>query len=173
MKLAIFPGHIGKDSGAIDGTNNDTLYSIESVIVAGIVSKIETLLKLLERDYITLSGSWQDRIEKSRGCDFGISIHVDTSPSKDASGYHVMYYPGSSEGKTLACYIENCMYETTHNQFRNSHDKNLYILRKTNFPCVLIECGFISNMQDEINMHTSQHQWNIAMGIVFGVILYH
>ena len=170
FKLALFPGHTGKDSGAIDGNDaGDNLYTIESVITTGIVSKMALLFTIIGIDHVIAPGHFDARIALTDRCKAGVSIHADVSTDRAVQGFHVIYYPGSVRGKSLAEYIDDSLDIGAH-RARNLHARDdLTILKKTKFPCCLVECGFISNAIEEARLYQESYQYNLAFSIVHGV----
>lgn len=168
-RLAIFKGHCGKDSGAIDGAggSGDNRHTIEVEIISGIVSKIATLLDWLGMDHIVCSGDWSTRLAMSAGCDSGISIHADTCIDSRVTGPHVLYWPKSDNGRMLATYLDLAIDSYTPHS-RRPHGERMYILQHTPFECVIVECGFLSNVSDEAVLAQESHQRNLAYQIVAG-----
>lgn len=79
--------------------------------------------------------------------DIGVSVHCDCSDNADAHGGHVCYL--SEKGRRLA----NTIAEHINRLFPGRAEKtvkraNLAVLNKTNPVWVLVECGFISNVND-------------------------
>lgn len=166
MKVALFPGHVGKDSGAVDPDDNDSIYTVESDLTKIITNEVSKLLNQFYFENVVCSGSWEERIIKSSGCDFGVSIHADVS-YKNVFGHHVIYFPKSKKGEIFAWAMEhNLLYNK---RCRFPHAENLKILRDTKFPCILIEVGFISNEKEEVFLNDSENQKLIARDIVKGI----
>lgn len=172
MKLAIFPGHVGKDAGAIDRegpATEDKLYSVESVVTWGIASKMSTLCKLLGVEHRLCFGSFTARLAESQDCTVGVSIHADALPDDPrVHGFHCLYYPHSAKGKALALRIEQEL-DTRHHKSRPAHPRgHLAILRDTPFPCVLVESGFLTNAEEEALLMDNEYQYNLAWALVAG-----
>lgn len=170
MKLAIFPGHTGKDSGAIDaaGGAGDSIHTIEAVVTAGIASKLALFCNLTGMDYRLAPGSFDYRVSATRDCTAGISIHADVCADPAVHGFHCLYYPGSVPGQGLARAIDESV-SLVYQRARQVHSRrDLAILRDTEFPVVLIECGFLSNTTDEARMVTEEFQYNLAYQVLSG-----
>ncbi len=50
--------------------------------------------------------------------------------------------------------------------------EDIYLLSELNIPSVLVECGFLSNEQEEQLLQTDNYQEKIAQGIYNGIIKY-
>jgi N-acetylmuramoyl-L-alanine amidase len=87
MKIAIFPGHVGKDPGAIDKVNEhelDDLMSIEAVINGQVAVLLKNTLDIIGIDCEIYAGSIANRLINSRGASLGISLHCDSSVESNA-----------------------------------------------------------------------------------------
>ena len=173
MKVAVFPGHVGKDSGAIDPASaGDKLHTIEAVVSGIIAYKTAAFLAQLGIPYTLSIGGFDLRIAETQDCQLGVSIHADVSRTSKTSGYHAIYYQGSMQGKMLAEMLDASMALATI-RARAPHPRNdLLILRKTPFPCVILETGFLSNEIDEALLLQEHHQYAIAFAIAHAVRKY-
>ena len=52
---------------------------------------------------------------------------------------------------------------------RKEHDRNLGVIKKTNMPAVLVECGFISNPEEAKRAADPKNQQRIAESIANSV----
>lgn len=174
MKVAIFPGHVGKDSGAIDrveGHEDDSLMSIEAVINGQVAVLLKSKLDNLHIPNDIYIGSFKDRIEHSRNCELGISLHCDAYPHPKIKGFTTFHYPTSSMGNNFAEEINKQLINSNINIVdRGVKGHKYYILRKTYFPCVLLEMGYITNENDEAMLNNYEVQ-NIIAHSICNVIL--
>ena len=76
-----------------------------------------------------------------------MSIHHNASPSSPAHGIETFYHHGSANGWKLAENIITgarvSLWEYDHN-IRGSKEGNLYVLKHTKAPAVLVECEFLT-----------------------------
>lgn len=170
INVAIFPGHVGKDSGAIDGYDNarsDRLYSIEAAINSSIAAYLKTYLDILELTNKIFIGSFNDRVNNSSECKMGVSIHCDWISDNSIKGFHTIYHPSSILGKRLAHSISNHLNQFTNiSRMRNPYSRDdLFILNKTPFPIVLVECGYMSNLIEERQLNDPKTQKAIAYSL--------
>lgn len=78
---------------------------------------------------------------KSKGCDYNLSIHLNSGGGK---GFETLVKKPTSEIKKLNDKIaENCKFKNRGVKVRN----DLYVLNKLN-NCTLFECGFVDNLKD-------------------------
>jgi len=175
LKVAIYPGHVGKDSGAIDTTDEyagDEFHAIEAVVTWGIADKVAGLLCCMGIDHTIGIGSFDNRIADTRDCTMGVSIHADSFHDRTAHGFHVIHYPGSVAGGLLADSIDECLSVFGHRNRKPHARRDLAILRDTSFPCALVECGFISNPEEEAVLMLRTKQYRLAWAIVGGIVRY-
>lgn len=102
------------------------------------------------------------------GFDISVSVHADASDSETACGAHVCYHPASMLGKALASAIAAPLCELMPGRAEAiSPRPNLYVLRKTACPAVLVECGFLTNKSDAAVLKNKPR--SIAQAIAFGI----
>jgi len=175
VKVAIYPGHIGKDSGAIDGIDmfaGDNVQTIEAVVTWGIADKVAGLLCCMGINRTIGIGTFDNRIEDTCDCSLGVSIHADVFDERQVHGFHVIHYPRSTKGIRLAAAIDESMSVIGHRNRKPWPNGRLAILRETCFPCVLVECGFLSNPEEEKALMQRTRQYRIAWAIVDGIMRY-
>ena len=49
---------------------------------------------------------------------------------------------------------------------------DIYIVKKTTLPISIVECGFLSNADDELLLQTDEYQDRLAWGIYVGIMDY-
>ena len=87
------------------------------------------------------------RIANESEGDIFVSIHQNAFPKGSAKGAQVFYHKQSQEGKKLAEEIQKSLkkYVDDENTREIKENTNYYILKKTELPSALVECGFLSN----------------------------
>jgi N-acetylmuramoyl-L-alanine amidase len=106
--------------------------------------------------------------------DILVSIHQNSYPDSKVSGYQIFYYNTSDNSKNLANNINNKLKETVNpnNRLLPAANKNYFVLRQTELPAVIVECGFLTNSSDKYNLTTDKYQSKIAWGIYMGIVDY-
>lgn len=106
--------------------------------------------------------------------DIFISIHQNAFPKEAAKGAQVFYHKKSEDGKRLAEEIQEALKECvdSENTRQAKENTNYYILKKTQIPSALVECGFLSNIEEERKLNTQQYQEQIAWAIYVGIMNY-
>lgn len=105
------------------------------------------------------------------GADYFISIHTNASSIPSATGSEAFAYSRPSAAFSLGEDILENLSETTGLRNRGMQVRtNLYVLRKTAMPAVLVELGFITNPSDAALMNNRPDLF--AQGIYQGIVEY-
>jgi N-acetylmuramoyl-L-alanine amidase len=180
--VVIDAGHGGFDSGAIGRITQVR----EDVLNLAVAKKLK---KLFENDGVTVimtreddqalgttkDGDMQKRrsIIGESNADIVISIHMNKFQDSSVAGPMAFYYEQSEEGKKLAELIQvelNAALEPA--RPRTFKPESYFILRAGDCPCVLVECGFISNEKEEYLLQTEDYQSKCADAIFAGAKSY-
>ncbi len=115
----------------------------------------------------------KETIEKSNA-DMVISIHQNFCPVPSKRGGTVFFNPESQCGKSLAQHIQNSINDMKGNAAQNSIlSGDYYMLKCTQSPSVIVECGFLSNPEDEALLITDEYRKSIAYAIFKGAVSYY
>jgi N-acetylmuramoyl-L-alanine amidase len=104
-----------------------------------------------------------------------LSIHQNYYPSKSVRGGHVFYNGENEQSKRLAgCLQEhiNTLYEQAGVMARTEKKGEYYMLECTSYPSVIIECGFLSNPNDEKLLLTAAWRKKLSETIARGIMAY-
>ncbi|MDD3947158.1 MAG: N-acetylmuramoyl-L-alanine amidase [Clostridia bacterium] len=181
-------GHGGKDGGT-SGVNSGVS---EAEINLILVKKIEGLLKAQnigviltrkdENSLYTESVTKKHRDMEARKkiildtCPtLVVSIHCNKFPDSSRRGAQVFYEPLSEKGKTLALSIQNNL-NTINNDYVGRAFTILkgdyYILHCSAYPSAIVECGFLSNSEDDALLNKPDYQDKLAYRIFCGILGY-
>jgi len=103
-----------------------------------------------------------------------VSIHQNSYPEEYVHGAQVFYYEGSTQGELLAECIQNQLVERLdpENKRRIKANDSYYLLKKTDVPIVIVECGFLSNSDEAGKLCTPEYQERAAWAIHMGIMQY-
>lgn len=104
-----------------------------------------------------------------------ISIHQNKFSNTSSKGTQVFYSPNNSQSAVLAECIRVSAVSILQpdNQRENkAAGKEIYLLKNTKNPAVLVECGFLSNREEREKLITDSYQKQMAMTIAAGFIQY-
>lgn len=101
--------------------------------------------------------------------DVVISIHMDSFTLSSTKGAQAYYKRGNDTGAVLA----NCVQKQLTmlpNAKKSAKVGDYYLVNCTEIPSVLVECGFISNEEEEKLLQTKEYQNKVCYSIMSGVI---
>lgn len=103
-----------------------------------------------------------------------VSIHQNSYPEEYVHGAQVFYYEGSTQGEQLADCIQTQLVEKVDpdNTRRIKANDSYYLLKKTDVPIVIVECGFLSNSAEAEKLCTQEYQERVAWAIHIGILRY-
>lgn len=112
------------------------------------------------------------QIIENSGANFVISIHMNSFPTGSSRGAQVFYAKDNNVSKSLADCIQTEFLRTLIKPRKNSSVGDYYILSCTNVPSILIECGFVSNAEEENLLISKDYREKLCYSILCGSIMY-
>ena len=103
-----------------------------------------------------------------------VSIHLNKIPEQQYSGWQCFYKEGNEQGQKLAVSIQenlNTAIQKENNRVAHTID-NVYIVKHVEIPTTIVECGFLSNPEEEKQLLNDEYQNRLAWGIYNGIINY-
>lgn len=178
--LILDAGHGGEDGGAVSLSGVP-----ESQINLSIVLKLRDMLGLYGVDPILLReedislysegagtlrekkrSDLKNRVAAVEAVEGGtlLSIHQNTYTSSRYSGTHVFYAP-TDGSQLLAEHFQSCIKSTLQPDNERAVKQipdTVYIMNHITCPAVLIECGFLTNPQEEVLLRSDDYQRKLA-----------
>ena len=108
----------------------------------------------------------------TEGADCTVSIHMNKFSDRSVSGPMCYYQAGADAGQALAQCVADALCLAQKRPQRLANPGNNYVTRIPNAPSVLVECGFLSNPEEERNLQDSAYQHTLAQAIADGVLAY-
>lgn len=92
-----------------------------------------------------------------------ISVHQNTYPSSRYHGAQV-FYSQNSESRPLAELVQKAFIMTINPESKRQIKKaeGVYLMKNTTCPGILVECGFLSNPQEEALLRDTAYQQKIC-----------
>lgn len=114
------------------------------------------------------------KIGNESSADIFVSIHLNKIPEQQYDGWQTFYNKNSEDGKRLATSIQNNLNEAIQKENNRVASKieNIYIINNVEIPTTIVECGFLSNPEEEKNLLEDYYQNRLAWGIYNGIIDY-
>ncbi len=178
MLIGIDPGHGGRDPGAVGPTG---LYEKDVTLAVSLElnrllkqAGIETLLTRQDDRYLELIT--RTSLINNMKCDLAISIHCNSVANPSADYFAVFVIKLGGEAEKVALKVIDKVTAATDWHWGADDDgireKNLHMVRETNMPAILVECGFISNPEQEKQLRQPGFQKQLARAIADGVLDY-
>ncbi|UFT97882.1 N-acetylmuramoyl-L-alanine amidase [Radiobacillus kanasensis] len=171
--IVIDPGHGGRDVGAIGQSG-----SYEKTHTVRTALKLKEELELLGAhviltrtvdQYMSLSG--RASVANLYHADAFISLHYNSTPEiPSASGISSYYYHERNE--SLAIEIQNELMKATGMDDRGTQFGDFQVIRENHRPSVLLELGFLSNVEEEEKIMSVTFQEKLSEGIIKGLTNY-
>ena len=189
--IVIDAGHGGEDGGAVSDSG-----VLEKDINLSIANDTSALFYMLGFDVtqtrttdIALDNG-EDTIRKRKVSDMKkrleifnsseentvISIHQNKFSESKYHGTQIFYSPNNPKSKQLADSIKYSvkgLLQPDNERECKKADSGIYLLKNTNNPAVIVECGFISNGEECKNLLDSQYQKQMAYSITAGFLSYY
>lgn len=185
--VVVDAGHGGNDPGKVSG---------EGILEKDVNLEIAFRLKrLLEAQDVTVymtrtedvglysPGSSNQKAEdlkkrceliREKQPDCVVSIHQNSYHESSVKGAQTFYYASSEEGKELAELIQACLVEHVDpdNHRVAKSNTSYYMLKKTDAPITIVECGFLSNWEEAELLALPEYQEKVAWAVHMGVMRY-
>lgn len=117
----------------------------------------------------------REKFMKETDADIFVSIHMNKFSEKQYSGPQVFYSVNDDESKRIAEFIQSNMISAlspvSEREIKPA-DGNIYLLKNATIPAVLVECGFLSNAEEEKKLKNENYQRELAWAVYCGLIEY-
>lgn len=181
--VVIDAGHGGSDPGKV-GVND----ALEKDINLEIARKVKKLLEkkgihvIMTRKEDKALGDGQRGSQKVQDMrervklinknkpELAVSIHQNSFHQADVHGAQVFYFKHSAEGEKYAGIMQEVLRTVDQgNTKQPKADDTYYLLKKTEIPIIIIECGFLSNPEEAEKLTTKEYQKEMAQAIADGI----
>lgn len=114
------------------------------------------------------------KLANSEEADIFVSVHLNKIEQSKYYGWQTFYQAKSEKSKLLAEKIQNNLnYSIQKENKRTALElTGKYIMDNVKIPTVTVECGFLSNKQEEQDLKNSEYQSELAWGIYTGIMEY-
>lgn len=181
-KIIIDPGH----GGAVPGGTTGVSGKREKDVNLEISLKLKNLLEsegaevIMTRDTDTALGdTWEadmqarENIILQSNADMFLSIHQNEFEDESASGPQVFFVQQGSVGKRLAVCVQDMLnYELDIESPRIALEAAYRVLKPGSQPSCTVECGFMSNPEEDLKLQDDAYQNKVAQAITDGIKLY-
>ena len=106
------------------------------------------------------------------GANAVVSVHMNKFKDRSVSGPMAFYMQGAGEGQALAQAVIDGVCEALGRASRLANPGDYYMIRESEAPAVIIECGFLSNAEDEALIQTEEYRNAVVRGVADGVLAF-
>ena len=116
----------------------------------------------------------EKRIEIIENCspDMVISIHQNSFSDSSQRGAQAFYQEGDEESLKFAESVQSQLKSQLVEARSECNFGDYYILKECKLPAVLIECGYLTNPEEEVLLSSEDYQNKVAYSIMCGVVKY-
>lgn len=182
--IVIDAGHGGRDGGAVGatGVTESELNLKFSLKLKDICEDYGFKVVLTRKDMNGLYSIFapnkkksemkkRQEIIESAEPDVVVSVHMN-SFSSSSSGAQCFYALGNEAGEMLASSVQQALSKEIVNTGTTAKVGDFYVLNCTAYPSVLVECGFLSNPEEERKLCDEEYQSSFCQTLLFGILDY-
>ena len=172
-------GHGGTDSGKV-GINGVKEKDINLTITNSVKKILEKeniqVIMTRETDEQLAQSKVEDlkyrvSLMNEKKTSLAVSIHQNSYHEENVFGAQVFYYKTSTEGKKAAAVIQEALQEVNpENTKKIKANDTYYLLKRTEVPTIIVECGFLSNPEEAAKLTDAKYQKKMADAITKGII---
>lgn len=187
LRIAIDPGHGGIDNGAV-GTDTGVYESALNLEISQLIAKqfildgADVLLTRKSAD-VDYSGEGNTlkrkdmnnraRLITAQNPQVVVSVHMNKYPNRKYSGAQAFFQKGSAEGEKLAVCIQDALNSGLDGEKKRvAKSGDYFILKASPSPSVIVECGFLSNHNEEKKLLEPEYREKLANCIYEGICKY-
>ncbi len=163
-------GAVGTDTGVVEADLN---LAVGRMVEADLIARGYTVI-LTRSDENALADTKNADMHLrgeilSQPADCTVSIHMNKFSDRKVKGPMTFYQAGADEGQRLSQCVIDAITEALGLSARRANPANNFVTRVPTAPSVLVECGFLSNAEDEKNLQDTTYQERLAEAIAEGV----
>jgi len=187
--VLIDPGHGGEDGGTSSPTGTvekDLNLSVAKYLAAYLDKAKISYIMTRDSDVSIHDDNCSTIREKKRsdllnrrkliencGAQLFVSIHMNYFEKSQYKGAQVFYSPVNPNSKAFAQRVKDSLLATLKDdnkrEIKQAYD-SIYLMKYTSMPAVLVECGFLSNPEEEALLKTKDYQKKLAKAICNAII---
>ena len=103
-----------------------------------------------------------------------ISVHLNKFAQSQYKGAQVFYAPNHPDSKTLAEAVQKSLLGTLNDGNTRTYKEasDIFLMKNATCPAITVECGFVSNPEEEALLKDDGYQKKLALAITGGYIEY-
>jgi len=114
------------------------------------------------------------KIGNESSADIFVSIHLNKISQQQYYGWQCFYKQNDEKSTALAKSLQENLNDSIQKENKRVSMKldNVYIIKHVEIPISIVECGFLSNPEEETQLLSDDYQNRLAWGIYNGIIDY-
>ncbi len=179
ITIMVDPGHGGKDKGTystkIPRYEEKQLTLTISRFLKTYLENIGYAVLLTRSSDIFIDKEKRAEIANNRNATVFVSIHFNSAQNRQAEGVEIFYYRAdasnmrSNRSKMLADLVLKRMLLISEAPSRGVKHGSLAVVRLTQMPAILVECGFLTNANEVKKLKDPGYLKKLAWGIAQGI----
>jgi len=169
ITVVIDAGHGGFDRGGIPGqrvSEKDMTLDVARRLKSVLAASGYRVVMTRDSDVFVPLGTRSAIANSNRNAIF-VSVHFNSATRGGASGIETYFY--SRDSLALASAIHHYVVGGAPSASRGVRRRGYYVLRRTNIPAVLVECGFLTNPTEAGYAQNASYRQKLAEEIAAGV----
>ena len=184
--IVIDAGHGGRDGGAVGRVTGET----ESYLNLQFALKLKSICEeygfkvvLTRKDMNGLYSAFASNKKRSEmekrmeiigkaKADMVVSIHMNSFSNSSARGAQVFYAQEHAEFENFAQCVQDALNGKMPYAKKLAKSSDFYVINKTTLPSLLVECGFLSNAEEEKLLVDENYQEDFCYVLFYGILSY-
>ena len=169
ITVVIDAGHGGYDRGGIPGqrvSEKDMTLDVSRRLRSVLQASGYRVVMTRDSDVFVPLGTRTAIANSNRNAIF-VSVHFNSATRSGASGIETYFY--SRNSLSLASAIHHYVSGGAPSSNRGVRRRGYFVLRRTNMPAVLVECGFLTNPTEAAYAQNASYRQKLAEAIASGV----
>ena len=169
ITVVIDAGHGGYDRGGIPGqrvSEKDMTLDVARRLRSVLAASGYRVVMTRDSDVFVPLGTRTAIANSYRNAIF-VSIHFNSAPRSSAGGIETYFY--NRQSLALASAIHHYVAGGAPSENRGVRRRGYFVLRRTNMPSVLVECGFLTSPSEAAYIQNASYRQKLAEEIAAGV----
>ena len=185
ITIVLDAGHGGRDGGSV-GVNGTIEKEINLKYTLALKEKLVSAGYRVELTRKTDDGLYLESAKNKKMSDLNarmeiikranpnlvISIHMNSFSSQSAHGASTYYRSGDESGQIVSDLIQHSLNTYLGAPSTKGKVGDYYILNESYYTAVLIECGFLSNPEEERLLNTDEYLEKFVDAVYNAILLY-
>ena len=169
ITVVIDAGHGGYDRGGIPGqrvSEKDMTLDVARRLRSVLQASGYRVVMTRDSDVFIPLGTRTAIANSQRNAIF-VSVHFNSATRRGASGIETYFY--GRDSLALASAVHHYVAGGAPSENRGVRRRGYFVLRRTNIPAVLVECGFLTNPTEAAYAQNASYRQKLAEAIASGV----